>query len=644
MSVEATAAGRKRKEQELLQGDIEVRKLVLDGVARGVGGLDVSQSTIQGEVLRTIEGASQVTLTVHDLNRVILRHQGLSDEKGRLRAVDVNLDGMWFRLVKCNKQGNDLALTFEDRVVSYLRSKEGPRKLGGRRSPGHKKGITRAEAILMLVRSIKIEKIPVKIHELHKPIPVAKLTEQEREDRRNPDEADQDREPTGFDEGVRIAGLDKKQMRRVATCLEVADRVNAGERATLAMLVAMAGESNFGENTGSRGTTFQTTTIPESKLNKQAYHFLKGGNSFLAGGAIQAVKDHPLWTIGTVASKVEVSDRGGPHYDKHFSKARKILDEWNGSGSTNKQYTKRFEFKVDKEETYWDAIQRMANDVQNRAFVVGGRFFYMSEEDMFRLRARFRLREGEDGVHNIDFDVDHRKTVQKATVTVRIDRWAIPPGTTVIIERLGVANGKYLVESVTRSLFSSEATVTLKKPMHEKLEPKSDKGDRKDSDSDTELNTDGGAKGIVEKAFKIAKEAGGKSVYVGSDYRPGSTTASGNPSDHSEDNSNRAARDIGVRGIDLLVGPPSPKLDLAAEAIAEAFGRDIARAKTWFPRHGGIDEFNWRGYRIQFIWRTPKWGGHMGHIHLGVKKLVRDVAGPERPQGYRKSDDGSRPD
>lgn len=121
-----------------------------------------------------------------------------------------------------------------------------------------------------------------------------------------------------------------------------------------------------------------------------------------------------------------------------------------------------------------------------------------------------------------------------------------------------------------------------------------------------------GAKGIVEAAVAAAAPFG---TYVGSALRPGSTVSGGGMSDHATDNSSRAARDIGVQGLNLLTGPPSPRLDDAVVAIGKLFG------KTY---HGGVrivDTFNWKGYRIQIIWRTPAYGGHMGHIHIGARAL-----------------------
>lgn len=121
----------------------------------------------------------------------------------------------------------------------------------------------------------------------------------------------------------------------------------------------------------------------------------------------------------------------------------------------------------------------------------------------------------------------------------------------------------------------------------------------------------GGAKGIVDKAAAAASQYG---TIVVSSYRPGATTTSGNTSDHSSNDDDQAARDIGQSGVDAHVGPPTRALDQASVVVGQLFGRHYTAGQRI------IDTFHWQGFRVQIIWRTPLYGGHMGHIHIGVKK------------------------
>lgn len=125
----------------------------------------------------------------------------------------------------------------------------------------------------------------------------------------------------------------------------------------------------------------------------------------------------------------------------------------------------------------------------------------------------------------------------------------------------------------------------------------------------------GGARGLVDALVGIAEAAGGGGIYVASSSRPGSVTTTGNASDHSDDSAARAARDIAVRGVDAIQGPPMPELDRAVVAIGRALDRDYKGGRTI------VDTFTYRGLRVQVIWRTPAYGGHMGHIHVGAHKV-----------------------
>jgi hypothetical protein len=106
-------------------------------------GLDVSvaDAITGGELERTMEGASTLTLTLHDPHRALLRNPDLA------RAIDMTFGGYWWRLVKVSKSGDALTLTFEDRDVAYLRQHAKPRK-------AFRNKVTRAEFIRQLVREV----------------------------------------------------------------------------------------------------------------------------------------------------------------------------------------------------------------------------------------------------------------------------------------------------------------------------------------------------------------------------------------------------------------------------------------------------------------------------------------------------------
>jgi hypothetical protein len=146
-------------QREAMGEDLDVEKftLYLSSAVR----TNVVGRIVDGDIARTIEGASTVTVVVLDEDRSLL-NSGLLSSK-----LDVQLDGLWFRLASVDKQGDELTLTFEDREVAILR--QYTKWKIARRSK-----TTRAEFVLNLIREVREFKIPVQIPELHKIQPVEK--------------------------------------------------------------------------------------------------------------------------------------------------------------------------------------------------------------------------------------------------------------------------------------------------------------------------------------------------------------------------------------------------------------------------------------------------------------------------------------
>lgn len=595
-----------------LGDDIEIARFILDAMGKDVKDFDTSESIIAGEVTRTILGASQLAVTVHDLERRILKSGILQAEDGRLRAIDVHLDGMFFRLVGISKQTDDLILTFEDRDVARLRAKRGPRKAASRAR------VTRAQYVLTLVRSVKAAKIPVVINELRKKQPIAGLTEAQTRRLKKASERDAERNSkrgSGFDAGVKIQGVTKGMLENIAVFMEESELLSASEKSQMAGLVAGFGESGWNKaaRNGNHVGVFQSSQLPAADLRGQSHYFLIGGRSFRAGGAIQAVKDHPDWTVGRIAAHVEISDGSAAHYDKYRSIARKVLDAWSGgSGSAtasraSSTYFKQYEFKVEKKETYWDAIQRLAKQVEWRAFMSGGTFYFISETDLFKSRGRYRFSEASPGIVNIDLSQDIRKKIDKATVTARINRWGVPPGTVVIVDDLGTGSGRWLVETIRRNLFSAEATIDLKKPTLERKEPRSEIATR--SAGPSAHAPEGSPKNIIDNTvLPIALDCGINRTVAANDAANAThgPTNRGTVSWHQGPPSIQWAADMSNGSA------PTRQMDELAKRLAKEFG--IKWSGSGLVNHSD-DEYNY-----QLIYRTNEGGNHFNHVHFGVQK------------------------
>lgn len=125
---------------------------------------------------------------------------------------------------------------------------------------------------------------------------------------------------------------------------------------------------------------------------------------------------------------------------------------------------------AEKEDT-WTALGRLADEVGWRRFVRDGAIWFLPETHLFKGKPQYVLVEGRDGVDNIDWDFDIGKPVATVTVVARAERWKVPPGTLVEVRNQGPATGKWIVQKITRSLFSTAVTVTLVKPRPTLPEP-----------------------------------------------------------------------------------------------------------------------------------------------------------------------------
>lgn len=121
--------------------------------------------------------------------------------------------------------------------------------------------------------------------------------------------------------------------------------------------------------------------------------------------------------------------------------------------------------------------------------------------------------------------------------------------------------------------------------------------------------------GSMQRALKIAnyaKECLGKNKVISSQKRSRKKTASGNVSDHWEDNLSAYAVDIPVKGN---------KGDELLKCIMSKFDNGS---------HSSYDGGEWLnvnidGYRYQFGWKVKD---HYDHIHIGVKKITSSTGKP----------------
>jgi hypothetical protein len=111
----------------------------------------------------TVDGASTLEIDLIDPDWLLLTSGFLNvDDKNKLNAVDINYprkSSFWWRLTQVSPTtetsgGANLTLTFEDRVVSYLRQHKGAKSWSRRH-------YTRAQALKAMVDEVKAAPRPV---------------------------------------------------------------------------------------------------------------------------------------------------------------------------------------------------------------------------------------------------------------------------------------------------------------------------------------------------------------------------------------------------------------------------------------------------------------------------------------------------
>jgi hypothetical protein len=468
-----------------LARDTDVGAVVLD-VVQGmlnVPGVRVDARVIDGTIDRTIDGSSTLSLTLEDPRRDLLRSGTLS------YTLDLEVDGQWWRLVQVSKSGATLALTFEDRIVSWLRLNWSPRKASSTQ-------MTRAEFILSLVQEIKAGGgIPFVCPQLHVKQPVAiesstnKVTPAQRSVALGQGLA------AGQKLTIKGAPANADQLANAERVLDVANSLKASDRATVALLEACTVESLFTNPTtpsadgyGSRGI-LQVRDVTGSAMHISNTDIEQCANAFLtrgftgAGGAIVLAAKNPSWTTGQVAQAVQGSAYPG-RYDLYLREALTMLTTYKGEPAGAKQttFTSTAITKANPvtyqrggttgaKETSWDCMQRLAGEVNWRCFVVDGRLYYASETTLLQQKPQLIISEDVLGIDGIDFDIDNGKENSDVTITARASRWGVDPGSVVELYDCGPADGRWLVKEVSRGLFDAEATITLKRvtvPLPEK--------------------------------------------------------------------------------------------------------------------------------------------------------------------------------
>jgi hypothetical protein len=442
----------------------------LDVVLRGKGqDVTLGNGLTSTEYRLTIEGAPTIEMNVQDRARVLFS-SGLLDvnDDGRLEYdLDATLDGYGYRLSLFDKQGDTMVLTFIDLAAGVLMHTHGHVK------PRNADHVAFAKR---LVESVGFQFVTPT------GAPAVSESQSVLQQKAVRSKSDDNREPGIPDQAsltVKGAKASAEQKHNMNTVLGVCAQEHAGEKATLAVVEACIVESEFinlpGGDRDSKGI-LQLRVSLHGEANAKS--IVKSTRLFLtkgftgAGGAIALAKAHPDWSAGKVAQAVQGSAFPA-RYDQVRDEARKIIAAFDGGDTTTSPSPSRTRNSgrspvqvgtpENPNESYWTAMQRIASERGYRCFALHNTIYYGREQDFIRSRARMVISEQSPGVDWINGTWAPNARVNQASVICRASLWAAPPGSAVIVEDTGPLNGRWLVSEFTRSRFSKNAEITMRR-------------------------------------------------------------------------------------------------------------------------------------------------------------------------------------
>jgi hypothetical protein len=541
-------------------------RLLLDVANRKRLGLDIVEAVVDGELAGGVQLAPALTLTLADPDRRLIESRVLvrnairtlgEPEAKTLRPIDLRVGAGVYRLTKAlrNEEAGETKLQFVARPVVYLGAHDGPLVASrgkvtraqfarreveetGRR-PGKARGRIAARAVNFWAP------------EIGKRQPLAPLSAEDRRQLRG--DAEQRRGVGGAARAARSAkGLTVKgltatvsQRRTAAIALEESAELNAGPKATLALIMALIVEAELGNPTGGHGTSVGPLQLTDDHLGGSTSTdggrrdlrlvcrlFHRQGFTTRAqaeGGAIGVAKQHPGFRAGQVAQYVQGS-RHPERYEEAREEAQRfveVLGDGDGTGAGadgDAAYVQRYAFRREQGTDAWTHTGELADEVQWRRFldgqadeglgvVAGNTVIFAPDRALYGLRARMRLRLDDPAIVRLEeYELGYGKTVREVSLAVAGDEWRVPWGQPIVLENAGPITGKWLVWEITHPLWAPEATVVLRQPSEERPEPRSSVATRSSDDAD-----DGGGSlrdRIVEEAKKSLSSRTGHNWYL----------------------------------------------------------------------------------------------------------------------------------
>ena len=432
----------------------------------------IGGAVIEATITRTIGGASNIQITVHDPERKLLQ-KSLLEEKW-----DIHVDGLKFRYKGATKQGPDVILKFIELNAARLQEVKGARK-------AFRDQVTRAEFILSQVREIDGPDIPVRIAELHKDQPIKKAKEaQERKNERNSTGEEHTQGEPGLTQAdignvtVKHEKANPGEVHIINEVLDVGMSMGASFKLLVASIMTITQEThaqNISITSGPNGEGFgpfsQTAAWRAAGYPGGTNDVSEDARGFFQVG-LKEDKAKPSQSKGALCQSIQNSAFPGLYtqWEKEAMATVELYLGGSSVGSVSQTVKERYAFERNKREDAWKNTGKLAGEVHWRRFMVAGKFFYVPDTFLMKAKRRAVIDEDNHGIDSIDFELHENVQIVEATVTCRANYWRVPPGCIVALDkRMGPAKGRYLVQTIEASLFRSDPNLMVK--IHKPIEP-----------------------------------------------------------------------------------------------------------------------------------------------------------------------------
>lgn len=338
--------------------------------------------------------------------------------------------------------------------------------------------------------------------------------------------------PKGYT--VKGTPADASQTKAINTILATAKSVGASRMVMIACIMCVTQESVIRNNR--TGDAARSDTIgyyqqgPESISAQDSNDAAKGTRVFLLGheapgfngtdkgkrgwkqwhGSVTTSQKAGLTLSGMIATVQRPRSDLWGEYGKWQDEATKTVDKWlenpteadgteDGSG---KEKRKAYKYQREKGEHSWDAMTRLSDEVEWRLWESNGKVRYASEPYLLKQRAIAKISPLDPYVlDGFGFDIDSEGPVDEVSFSAISNRWGLVPGQVIVLHQAGPANGRWLISSVSSSLFSDVTEVELKSAQRPKREPAPETTGGSGSGSDSK-----GTSGVYDTAVEISEK------------------------------------------------------------------------------------------------------------------------------------------